>query len=180
MGEAIPAILRAAPELRIRFIGPSWPFSGGDMRAHLERRLARHLSSIEFTGAITPAELPARLADVDAVVLPSRWENFPYACWESLASARVVIGSSAGGMAEVIESGVSGLLVPPRDPAAIREAVLSLVREPDRVRSLALAGRARVLSHLDPARVLPLHLAAYERALARAAARRAVSCNSAS
>lgn len=177
---AIPGILRAAPTLRFRFIGPSWPFAGGDVRAHLERSLARHRASLEFTGPVDPTELPAQLARVDLIVLPSRWENFPFACWESLAAARAVIGSGAGGMAELIEHERSGLLVPPRSPSALQDAVLSLARAPARARDLALAGRARVLDQLAPARVLPLQLAAYQAALERAAHRRAVPCSSAS
>lgn len=175
MVEALPGILRAAPGLRVRFIGPSWPHRHQDMQTWMERRLAPWKNSIHFTGGVPAHEVPAQLALCDAIVLPSRWENFPYACWESLSSARAVVGSSAGGMSEVIEPGASGLLVPPRDPAAIRDAVLSLVRDPARARSLALAGRARVLAHLAPERILPLQLASYQRALARAAARRAAS-----
>lgn len=166
LAAAIPEVLRAAPHLRFRFIGPSWPFQSGDMRAHLERQLRRHLRSVEFSGAVTPAQLPDALGDCDAVVLPSRWENFPYACWESLAAARVVIGSSAGGMADVIEPGRSGHLVSPRRPDAIAAAVLGLVQAPGTVRPLALAGRARVQDCLAPARILPLQLASYERARA--------------
>ena len=73
-------------------------------------------------------------------------------------------------MAEVIEHGVSGLLVPPRSPQAITKAVLALASDPPWARSLAVAGRERVLNLLSPERVLPLQLASYQRALARAAA----------
>ena len=171
---AIPEILKYAPDVRVKFIGPSWPSALGDMRSHLARRLARHQAAIKFSGAIAPAELPGQLAGVDAVILPSRWENFPFACWESLAAARVVIGSAAGGMAEVIEHGVSGLLVPPRDPSAIRDAVLSIVDDPRGSRTMAESGRARITTLLAPERVLPLQIASYERAIARAALRRSV------
>jgi glycosyltransferase involved in cell wall biosynthesis len=173
--QAIPGILRNAPDLRFRFIGPSWPYRGTDIRSVIERRLRKVLGSLEFTGGLSPESIPAELSSCDVIVLPSRWENFPYACWESLASARAVIGSAAGGMAEVIEAGRSGLLVKPEDPKAIRDAILSLVRNPEKARALAVAGRARVLDFLDPAQVLPLQLASYERALMRCAARLAAA-----
>jgi glycosyltransferase involved in cell wall biosynthesis len=86
-----------------------------------------------------------------------------------MAAGRIVIGSSAGGMAEVIEHGVSGLLVSPRSPKEITEAVLALASDPAWARSLAAAGRQRVLDLLSPQRVLPLQLASYQRAMARAA-----------
>jgi glycosyltransferase involved in cell wall biosynthesis len=99
------------------------------------------------------------------MVLPSRWENFPFACIEALASARAVVGSAAGGMAEMIEHGKTGLLVPPRSPKAITEAILSLVRQPQLVRQLAEAGRKSIVQKLAPERILPLQLASYERAI---------------
>ena len=171
--EAIPKILRACPGLSFRFIGPSWPFHGSDMRTWMESRLRRHAGALEFAGAVAPSGLAAELARCDAIILPSRWENFPFACWESLAAARAVIGSAAGGMAEVIENGVSGLLIPPRNPTAIRDAVLTLARDPASLRRFAVAGRERVRDLLAPERVLPLHLEGYHRALRLAAARRA-------
>lgn len=89
---ALPAILRAAPYLRFRFIGPSWPYQDTDMQTWIARHHSHLMDRLDFTGPIPPADLPAELAKVDAVLLPSRWENFPFACWESLAAARIVIG----------------------------------------------------------------------------------------
>jgi glycosyltransferase involved in cell wall biosynthesis len=83
-----------------------------------------------------------------------------------------VIGSSAGGMAEVIEHGISGLLVEPSNPKAIESAVLSLAAQPDLVAKLGAAGRKRVLDYLSPKRILPLQLNSYERALQRVQQRR--------
>jgi glycosyltransferase involved in cell wall biosynthesis len=169
---AMPQILREAPDLRFVFIGPSWPYQNTDMRTWIARRHPDLVHRIDFVGAVKPDGLAAALAPVDAVLLPSRWENFPFACWEALAAARAVIGSREGGMAEVIEEGVSGLLVDPREPASIADAVLRLVRDPAAARRMAAAGRDRVTALLDPARVLPLQIAGYERAIARARLRK--------
>lgn len=72
-------------------------------------------------------------------------------------------------MAEVIEHGVSGLLIPTCSSQAITQAVLALASDPAWARSLAAAGRQRVLDVLSPHRVLPLQLASYQRAMAQAA-----------
>jgi glycogen synthase len=169
--QAIPAMLRRAPELRFKFIGPSWPYQGTDMRSWIERRLGSHLASLEFTGPIRPENLAAELAGCDAMVLPSRWESFGFTCCEAMASGRVVVGSAYGGMAEMIEHGISGLLVPPRSPDAICDAVLELVASPSKAASLALGGRDRIVSLLAPNRVLPLQLASYHRAVKKAGLR---------
>ena len=165
LARAIPTVLKQGPGLRFRFLGPSWPYKQGDMKSWMLRILSGCRDSLEFAGPVTPAELPMHLAQCDAMVLPSRWENFPFACIEALASARAVVGSAAGGMAEMIEHGKTGLLVPPRSPKAITEAILSLVRQPQLVRQLAEAGRKSIVQKLAPERILPLQLASYERAI---------------
>jgi glycosyltransferase involved in cell wall biosynthesis len=165
LARAIPSILEQAPGLRFRFLGPSWPFKRIDMKSWMLGLLSRYRDSLEFAGAVSPAELPEHLAQCDVMVLPSRWESVGYACIESLASARAVIGSEAGGMAEMIEHGKTGLLVPPRNPKAIAEAVLSLVGRPQLVRQFAEAGRKAIVEKLAPERILPLQLASYERAI---------------
>ncbi|ACB76047.1 glycosyltransferase family 4 protein [Opitutus terrae] len=175
MARAIPTILRSAPHLSFRFIGPSWSYHGGDMRQWMERRLHAFRSRLHFTGAVAPRDIPAELAQCDVLVLPSRWENFPFACWEAMASGRAVIASSAGGMAEVIEPGISGLLVRPRSSRAIADAVVELAQSTLRVASLGSAGRARVQALLSPARVYPLQRAGYERAKAAAHRRRSIN-----
>lgn len=168
LARAIPHILRQAPHLNFRFLGPSWPYRKSDMETWIRHHCRTTLNHLTFVGPVTREKLAVELGLCDVIVLPSRWENFPFACWESLASGRAVIGSSAGGMADVIQAGKSGLLVQPHSPGAISEAVLSLVQQPEKVGRFGAAGRQRVLDHLAPDRILPLQLASYERAMARA------------
>lgn len=168
---ALREVLRQAPSLRCRLIGPSWPYAGSDMRSWALREMPEIARALEFKGAIRPEQVPAELGSCDLLVLPSRWESFGFTCAEGMAGARAVIGSAAGGMAEMVEPGVSGLLVPPRDPGALAAAILSLVRHPERVRALGSAARRRILSLLSPDRVLPQQLASYERAIAQRAQR---------
>lgn len=170
LAHAVLPLLRRHPSLQLRLIGPTWPTERGDSRSWLERFFAPVQEQVVFTGPVEPAGIAHQLARCSAVVLPSRWENFPYGCWEAMAAARLVIGSAAGGMAEMIEHGVSGYLVPPRSPLAIRQVLQRLLQRPDRITSIAAAARERILHHLDPARVLPLQLASYGRAIERARA----------
>jgi glycogen synthase len=172
LAQSIPMILQQAPDLRFRLLGPSWPFRKGTMESWIRRHCRRVLDHITFVGPVEQDQMAAELALCDVMVLPSRWENFPFACWEAMASGRAVIGSAAGGMAEVIQPGVSGLLVPPKSPAAIADAVLSMVEHPERVAEYGAAGRRRVQEYLAPERILPLQLASYELAIARSRQRR--------
>ncbi|QJE94279.1 glycosyltransferase family 4 protein [Luteolibacter luteus] len=167
LAKAIPAILKRRPDLRFRFIGPSWPFRGSDMESYIRGVCRKHLDQLEFTGPVARPKIPEQIRSCDIVVLPSRWENFPFACWEMMAAGRAVIASNAGGMRDVIEDKVSGLLIPPHDPQAIMEAVLWLCEDKERVSRLGTAARARVLDLLNPERVLLQQTASYHRAIAR-------------
>lgn len=174
IARAIPRILKYAPHLKFRFMGPTWPYRQVDMESWIKKSCSEYINQITFVGSVSRNQLATELGKCDVIVLPSRWENFPYACWEAMASGRVVIGSAAGGMAEVIQPNQSGLLVPPLSPEAIKVAVLSLVENSERVTSLAASGRRRVINYLSPSRILPLQLAAYESAIVRARARHLV------
>ena len=171
LARAIPRILKKAPHLQFRFLGPSWPYRNGNMEDWIRTVCRAHLDRITFVGSVDRGQLAYELGKCDIVTLPSRWENFPYACWEVMAAGRAVIGSEAGGMSEVIQPHTNGLLVPPRSSPAIAEAVLTLVSDPFQVAKLGHAARERVLNYLSPARILPLQLASYDRALASAACR---------
>ena len=173
MARAIPAILARFPHLRFRFIGPSWPYRDTDMRSWIDRHFPQIMPALDFTGSVQPAQVSSELARCEVILLPSRWESFGFTCCEALSSGRAVIGSAAGGMAEMIEQGVSGLLVPPHSPQAIAEAVISLAASPDKVAAFGRAGRARISSLLAPARVFPLQLASYQRAIRQASVRNA-------
>ena len=123
------------------------------------------MDQVKFIGRIEQSELPECLSKCDLIALPSRWESFGLACAEAMASGRLVIASSAGGMGELIQHDVNGLLVPSNSPEQLRSAILRCIREKDLVHKLGSAGRQRIISYLDPARILPLQLASYERAI---------------
>ena len=90
-----------------------------------------------------------------------------------MAAARGVIGSSAGGMAEIIEEGRTGLLVPPRDPKAIAAAIVKFLKEPERRIAMGRAAREHVLRTYSADRIAPLQESSYARAIQRAKTRTA-------
>ena len=173
MARAIPSILRKAPETRFRFIGPTWNYKQSDMETWIRKNFASSLHAIDFVGAIGKEQLADEFKKCDVMLFPSRWESFGLVCPESMSAARAVIGSSSGGMAEIIVNGESGILVPPKDPQAIAKAVLNLINRPERVTTLAKNGRQRVLDFLSHEGILPLQIASYERAISAAKKRNA-------
>jgi len=88
--------------------------------------------------------VPALLDRLDVVALPSWTEGLPLTVLEAMAHARPVVATPVGGTPEVVVDGETGLLVPPRDPAALAGALRRLLEDPDFARSLGEAGRRRV------------------------------------
>jgi glycosyltransferase involved in cell wall biosynthesis len=119
-------------------------------------------------GFVPPAEL-AELYDRAAVVVcPSRRDGFPVACAEAMAHARPVVASAVGGLPDMVVDGETGLLVPPRDPEALRAAIDRLLADADLRRRLGENARAHIAELCDWDRIVDTIIGAYETAVARA------------
>lgn len=102
-----------------------------------------------------PEEMPEIYARHDLLLFTSQWgEPFALTPLEAMAAGLPVVAAADGGTPELIESGVNGLLVPPRDAAALAAAVRELGRDPDKTQAMAEAGRATVLAHYDAAQMV--------------------------
>jgi len=116
----------------------------GPLRRELETQAReQHVSDrCVFLGERT--DVPELLAAADLAVLPSLFEGLPVSVLEAMAAERPVIATAIGGTDEAITHQVTGLLVPPRDPAALAAAIRRLMGDPALAQRLATAGRARV------------------------------------
>ncbi|MBN1130864.1 MAG: glycosyltransferase family 4 protein [Chitinispirillaceae bacterium] len=127
--------------------------AGGSFETYL-RQLITGLGlerRVTWIPGVSQTEIAGHLARSSAAFFPSRWENFPYACLEAMASGCAVVASRCGGFPEMIEDNVSGLLVTPGDEQELREAMTRLAGETDRARALGRNGRARTAGLFDSA-----------------------------
>ena len=92
-------------------------------------------------GFVPPAQVGAYYDRAAVVVCPSHREGYGVAAREAMAHGRPVVASAVGGLLDAVEDGVTGLLVPPRDPTALREAIETLLADADLRRRLGSAGR---------------------------------------
>lgn len=142
---------------RIRATDPATTFlviGDGERRAELEA-LAVALGlgdSVRFLG--WRADMREVYADLDVVALCSNNEGSPVALIEALAAARPIVSTRVGGVPNVVQDGATGLLVPPRDPAALADGILALLRDPARAAELGRAGRASVYPRHSSTRLI--------------------------
>lgn len=149
-------LVRALALLRERLPGTpvQLEFAGeGFLRPRLEA-LVQELGladRVTFRGRLAPDEIPGFLAGLTLFAMPSveDSESFGVAAVEAAACALPVVASRVGGVPEVVIDGVTGLLVPPRDPEALAGALGELVADPARRVEMGAAGRALVLERYD-------------------------------
>jgi glycosyltransferase involved in cell wall biosynthesis len=105
------------------------------------------------------------LADTDLMVLPSYREGTPRSLLEAAACGLPIITTDSVGCREVVEHGVSGALVPPRDAAALAAAIRQLYHDPQECQRMGQAGRAKILAEFDERLVIQQTLAVYRELL---------------
>lgn len=116
-------------------------------------------------GFVPHDELQQLYARAAVIACPSRREGFGVACLEAMAHGRPVVATRVGGLLDLVVDGETGIVVPPRDPAALRSALERLLADPDLRRKLGSAGRERARTHFSWERVTDATLAAYAEAI---------------
>jgi len=154
---AAPAVLARRPDTRLVIVGE------GELLEPL-RAQARELGVADRV--LLPgfrSDVPSLLRAADLFAFPSHLEGLGTSVLDALAVGLPVVATTAGGIPEMIDDGMHGLLVPPRDPDALARALLALLENPARARRLGAAGRARVLVEFTSERMVEKTLAEYGR-----------------
>jgi glycosyltransferase involved in cell wall biosynthesis len=137
--------IRAAAAIASKFPNTSFSIAGEvlepDYFAELQA-LVRELNlsdRFHFAGGIT--NLREYLAAADIFVLPSRSEGFSNAIVEAMAASLPVVATEVGGNAEAVQDGVSGIIVPSEDVAALSAAILQLLSDPSKAAQMGSEGK---------------------------------------
>lgn len=126
-------VITGGRDATLAFVGPA-----GDVDV-------QGLTRVIAPGPVDPDTLALWLAAADVIAVPSRYEGFGLAALEAMACGRAVVATAVGGLPEVVPA-AAGALVPPRDPAAMADALVSLLDDADARASAefaALAAAAR-------------------------------------
>ena len=114
------------------------------------------------TGFVPPDRLGAYYERASVVVVPSRREGYGMTAREAMAHGRPVVATAVGGLTDAVEDGVTGLLVPPGDAAALRDALERLLGDAALRDRLGAAARSAAAERFAPEREVAGLLGAYE------------------
>jgi len=140
--DVFTAVQKEFPKATLTMIG------AGSMRPDVERCVAhRSLAGVRFTGILPNTKLPAEFDKADIFINTSVNDGQPAAVLEAAASGLPIVTTAAGGIPDMIEDGAEGIILPIGDVDAMVEAIISLLRDPERARSLSRAARANAERH---------------------------------
>jgi glycosyltransferase involved in cell wall biosynthesis len=139
---AAAVVVEAIPTVRFLLVGRDAGEREALQREISSRGLERH---VHLAGE--RKEATRILASSTLAVHPSHEEGFSNTILEAMAAEKAVVATRVGGIPEAVIDGETGLLVPPHDPHALADALLCLLRDPDRAQAMGRAGRKRVREH---------------------------------
>ena len=170
--QALPEVVKRFSQVKLRLIGSDTRtgLSGSSYRKEMEK-LARDLcieQHVEFFDMIPRKELTQHYQRARVAVIPSHFENFPYTCLEAMSCGCPVIASRVGGLTEMIEEGVSGLLFQKDDAFDLSEKIATLLSDADLAGRMGDAAALRARRNYAEEIVVPKILEVYRRLLIEA------------
>lgn len=109
---------------------------------------------VRFAGLATPEEVSGFLARAHVFCLPSLWEGMAGGVMEAMSSGLPVVGTEVNGISDLVRHGYTGLLVPPRRPDRLADALATLLRDRPRMEAMGRAGRARIVEQFEVDRMV--------------------------
>jgi glycogen synthase len=174
--QVVPRITSRFPQVRFTLAGGEPPRAGSIEAKFRDQYPGLVLGEkVVFAGKIGDRQLDAHLSACDIFVAPSRYESFGLVYLEAMMFSKPVIGCRAGGIPEVIQHGVNGLLAEPGDAESLYDALAQLIENPAMRARFGASGRSLFLADFTGRKYVERTLASYRQAL-RLWKGRTVSC----
>ncbi len=165
--DVIPSIVKKYPSVIFNFVGaadPS-PIPSILMDKYIQRGLKNFNSNLRFTGRINLEQLIDELNSTSICIFPSIWENFPNVCLEAMSAGKAIIASKNGGMSEMIEHNVSGLLIDPKNTLEMSNALTYLISSEAERDRLGRNARLRVADAFNYDVIISQQMQIYKQAI---------------
>jgi len=167
--EAFGRLRREIPEACLVVVGAEYATHraySGELRRRMTELGLEEGVAVRFLGARSDIERQLQGFDLLALASVPRSEGIPTVILEAMSCGLPVVATDVGGVAEVVEDGVTGYVVSPLDDEAFADAAARILRDPERRAEMGLAGRERAVERFSVARCTDTHAGAYALALA--------------
>lgn len=154
---AIPQVLAKYPHAQFAF--------AGRVADEMEAMATAQPPNVQFLGFCPREELVQWYQQASLLVLPTRWDNSPNVIYEAMACGTPVVASRVGGIPELVDHGITGLLVPPRDHEALAEAIIELLADPARRERMGQCGREKAVAQFSVDKIMAQTLGFYQKVL---------------
>src|SRR5262249_54160617 len=155
--DAAHMVVQQMPDARFVILGE------GELREHLQKHVHEHHLEKHVLLPGFRADVLGCLKAFDLFVLSSVTEGLGTSLLDAMAASRPIVATTAGGIPEIVDDGVNGLLVPPRDARALADAIVRALGDDALRRRLGSAGFARVNERFTVERMVSGTAAVYER-----------------
>ena len=155
--EAAHLVVQEIPDVRFIILGE------GELREHLERQVREHHLEKHVLLPGFRTDVLGCIKGFDLFVMSSVTEGLGTSLLDAMAASRPIVATTAGGIPEIVEHGLNGLLVPPRDHTALAAAIVRMLKDPDLRHRMAAAGFARVRERFTVDRMIAGTAAVYAR-----------------
>jgi glycosyltransferase involved in cell wall biosynthesis len=159
--EAARQVVREIPDIRFVILGE------GELREQLERQINEHHLQKHVLMPGFRTDVIGCIKGFDLLAMSSVTEGLGTSLLDAMACAKPIVATTAGGIPEIVEEGVNGLLVPPRDAASLAAAIVRLLRDAPLRQRMGAAGLARVTERFTVERMVEATAAVYDRLLNR-------------
>lgn len=156
---ALPEVLKQNPKVRLA-IGGTGPLAESLCRLGNELGVADAIYWLGFCN-----DVRALLESADVYAHPSIIEAFPMSLLEAGGAGLPTVATNVGGIPELVQDGVTGMLVPPHNPEAIAQALCKMLASPEQLAEMGRAAQDRVLTHFTRAKMVEQTVAIYNEML---------------
>ena len=159
--DAAHLVVQQLPDARFVILGE------GELREHLEKQVHEHRLEKHVLLPGFRTDVLGCIKGFDLFAMSSVTEGLGTSLLDAMACSRAIVGTSAGGIPEIVEDGVTGLLVPPRDHAELAAAIVRMLKDDDGRRRMGGAGFARVNDRFTVERMVAETASVYARVVGR-------------